>query len=365
MPTVRGVGLIRHLHRAGGRQTFEKKCRMFASWQVTAHRSEACEAGGWDAASHEGPPDAPATSTPPSLCCAEGSSADAASHYNKRSEEGGAVAIPAWPCEARPGGRLHLREHKRLFALTSSRDAAAATDADASREQLPYNWGVPMIHYRSAAERRRQQDCSRGTLLQKQCMQAIVEFGTEVERSWVDRHLSNAKEDLKGSELERIFRRAEIRGYLRFLAHHLPSLELQCLVSSFLSASLYDMDEEQMRELLHLLQLGEREEETKTHAAGQRMHVEGGTGRCALRSEFCCYGQQQDSEKASENSSKGCCCGGFTADSLLKLLRCSGGDPCVPPCLRGNTALRRLLIFVNEGHPLLRFLPPPGAIRSL
>ncbi|XP_026194576.1 uncharacterized protein LOC113147639 [Cyclospora cayetanensis] len=297
-----------------------------------------------------------------------------------------------WIFEAKPGGWLHMREHKRIFALTSPATAAPTAKGDAHSEAAAAEnsnlssfsecsssvEGIPMIQFRSAAIRGGQQRCGVGTLIQKQCIQAIAAFGSTVERSWVYRHLTYPEADRGGTQLGRIFKRAEMRSYLRFLAARLPCLELQTLLEAFLSTGLSDMDEQQMKELLTLLHLGERQAAgdvvvvTSSSAKNRKVEVGGAASHCTCDLRHCCMPEQRSSRNSKGDSdsnnksstgddSRDCCCDGLTADFLLRLLKGGSIPPaCVPPCLRSNSAFRRLLSFIDKNHPLLRFVPPPG-----
>ncbi|OEH80293.1 hypothetical protein cyc_07602 [Cyclospora cayetanensis] len=271
-----------------------------------------------------------------------------------------------WIFEAKPGGWLHMREHKRIFALTSPATAAPTAKGDAHSEAAAAEnsnlssfsecsssvEGIPMIQFRSAAIRGGQQRCGVGTLIQKQCIQAIAAFGSTVERSWVYRHLTYPEADWGGTQLGRIFKRAEMRSYLRFLAARLPCLELQTLLEAFLSTGLSDMDEQQMKELLTLLHLGERQAAgdvvvvTSSSAKNRKVEVGGAASHCTCDLRHCCMPERKSSRNSKGDSdsnnksstgddSRDCCCDSLTADFLLRLLKGGSIPPaCVPPCLR-------------------------------
>lgn len=364
MPRLELARQLRCGWRGGERISSERKYRKFSIRRRPIHHPVKCanlaerkETN--KGVSEKGP--LPSGSGPSYI--SENSSADGSLDcMTRRREEAARAAPPAWLFEAKEGGRLHLRERQRLFALASSVSPDVEdTGVAASHEQNKYIWGIPMEQHRPAAARRRQAECNRGILLRRQCVQAILEYGNEVERSWVYRHHMNRKEESGDNALEKVFRRAEMRGYLLFLVDHLPSLELRSLVASFLSTSLSEMRENQMCELLHLLQLGERQVKAKPEASSvQSAHsaIEN-AGLCGCTEGRCCRKKQRESGESEGSHSRGSCCESLTGDCLLQLLRCKG-NLCVPPCLRQNTALRRLLLFIDNEHPLLRFVLPPG-----
>ncbi|CDJ37365.1 hypothetical protein, conserved [Eimeria tenella] len=329
-----------------------------------------------------------------------------------------AAAEDDWIYEAKPGGRLHFEAHKRLMMLASSPAAAAAAGnppsaaaaaagsppsaaaaaAAAAGPGEPLNiWGVPLVRYLPAAERQQQQQCELGLLVRRQCMQAAAEFGSAAERFGVYRHLREPAAEPQDAALAASFKSAEMKSYLLFLAPHLPSLELQWVISGFLSVHLRHMDQQQMQHLLQLLQLQERPPAAATAAAAAGSQA---SAKCSCGQTRCCWGRHRvkgnssscskinshtssnssssssgtgshgsgtDSDSpcsdnsSSSSSSGSCCCDGLTAATLADLLRCRG-PRCVPPCLRGNSALRPLFSFINSNHPLLPFLPPPGAL---
>ncbi|KAL8272899.1 hypothetical protein Esti_003208 [Eimeria stiedai] len=193
---------------------------------------------------------------------------------------------PSFLFEAKPGGRMHLKARQRLFAL-----AAGASPVSAPSEAVTSGHAdtpmagpvhdtesaapVPLMQHRLAAARRRQLGSTRGDLVHALSMHALLVHGTPAERAEVYRHRSGAEVG-ELDPLNRRLHRAELKAYLRFLVSHLPSLELQTLLTAFSEAYLHVMDIEQMEELLLLLHLGERAEE-----GGQQ-------GPAASRSSRCC-----------------------------------------------------------------------------
>ncbi|CDJ59351.1 hypothetical protein, conserved [Eimeria maxima] len=242
-----------------------------------------------------------------------------------------------WIYEAKPGGPLHFAEHRRLLALAdaaaAARDPAAAAGSSSSTINVNMdqhrNVSFPMVRYASAAQRRRQKECNRGQLLQQQCMQAAVTFGTAAERARVYRHLNNKEDKI-------LFRRAELKAYLFFLSSHLPSVELRDLLKGFLEVYVHHMDEQQMIELLQLLQApqhrpsqrqqqqqqqqqqdGELQSENNTSTAAA-----GGDATCWWGFKKPCNSPSSSSSSSSHSSSITRCCGcdGGEGQSLERLL---------------------------------------------
>ncbi|KAL8431101.1 hypothetical protein ACSSS7_005506 [Eimeria intestinalis] len=318
---------------------------------------------------------------------------------------GGAVSddcsLPAsFLSEAKPGGRLHLKARQRLFALAAGgahptsacSEAMTSGHADTPKAGLAQDIEsaapVPLMQHRPAAARKRQLRSARGALVRALSLHALLVHGTPAERAGVYRHLKGEEEVGGSTHLNRRLYRAELKAYLRFLVSHLPSLELQALLAVFTEANLDAMATEQMEELLQLLHLGERAEDgghqgfpaprssssgrccgsaAKPPAPSIRLQQKQAAGHSPDPQEglsTSCGPELQQLQSSSSSisgtsstASGRSCSGGssLTSEALLRILRCTdtSQSACLPPCLKANTALRQLLLFIHREHPML------------